>query len=221
MALGEEDESVSDLRSSLGRALEARSSDLRKQADTLTLPGVRRLLEKDLQLKPHHLDSHKLLVKQLVDKVLNGPAKEQPSTPDTSKKRKLEKSGIKIEEDNVKAEKADIKVDKAESPTIKVEKPDIELKILEKEKPKVESGKDGQELNKRLKVSEHRDNSNKDDVPTKAGVEEGRDEDGARSEKKQGAEGLTSEDEVDMEALILNAVQQRSSEFRSQAEYGH
>ncbi|CAK9219143.1 unnamed protein product [Sphagnum troendelagicum] len=160
MALGEEDESVSDLPSSLGRALEARSSDLRKQADTLTLPGVRRLLEKDLQLKPHHLDAHKLLVKQLVDK----------------------------------------------------------LKILEKEKPKVESGKDGQELSKRLKVSEHRDNSNKDDVPTKAGVEEGRDEDGARSEKKQGAEGLTSEDEVDMEALILSAVQQRSSEFRSQAE---
>jgi hypothetical protein len=218
MALGEEDESVSDLPSSLSRALEARSSDLRKQADTLTLPGVRRLLEKDLQLKPHHLDAHKLLVKQLVDKVMNGPAKEQPSTPDTSKKRKLEKSGIKIEEDNVKAEKADIKVDKAESPTIKVEKPDIELKSLEKEKPKVGSGKDGQELNKRLKVSEHRDNSNKDDVPTKAGVEEGRDEDGARSEKKQGAEGLTSEDKVDMEVLILNAVQQRSSEFRSQAE---
>jgi len=155
---------------------------------------------------------------------MNGPAKEQPTTPDTSKKRKLEKSGIKIEGDNVKAEKADIKldkVDKAESPTIKVEKPDIELKNLEKEKPEVESGKDGQELNKRLKVSENRDNSNKDDVPTKAGVEEGRDEDGARSEKKQGAEGLTSEDKVDMEALILNAVQQRSSEFRSQAEYGH
>jgi hypothetical protein len=143
---------------------------------------------------------------------MNGPAKEQPTTPDTSKKRKLEKSGIKIEGDNVKAEKADIKldkVDKAESPTIKVEKPEVE------------SGKDGQELNKRLKVSENRDNSNKDDVPTKAGVEEGRDEDGARSEKKQGAEGLTSEDKVDMEALILNAVQQRSSEFRSQAEYGH
>jgi hypothetical protein len=158
---------------------------------------------------------------------MNGPAKEQPSTPDTSKKRKLEKSGIKIEDDNVKAENADIKVDKvdkvdkAESPTIKVEKPDIELKSLEKEKPKVGSGKDGQELNKRLKVSEHRDNSNKDDVPTKAGVEEGRDEDGATSEKKQGAEGLTSEDKVDMEVLILNAVQQRSSEFRSQAEYGH
>ncbi|CAM6015107.1 unnamed protein product [Sphagnum balticum] len=160
MALGEEDESVSDLPSSLSRALEARSSDLRKQADTLTLPGVRRLLEKDLQLKPHHLDAHKLLVKQLVDK----------------------------------------------------------LKNLEKEKPKVESGKDGHELNKRLKVSENRDNSNKDDVPTKAGVEEGRDEDGARSEKKQGAEGLTSEDKVDMEVLILNAVQKRSSEFRSQAE---
>ncbi len=33
MALGEEDESVSDLPSSLGRALEARSSDLRKQAE--------------------------------------------------------------------------------------------------------------------------------------------------------------------------------------------
>ncbi len=153
--------------------------------------------------------------------VMNGPAKEQPTTPDTSKKRKLEKSGIKIEGDNVKAEKADIKVDKAESPTIKVEKPDFELKILEKEKPKVENGKDGQELNKRLKVSENRDNSNKDDVPTKAGVEEGRDEDGARNEKKQGAEGLTLEDKVDMEALILNAVQQRSSEFRSQAEYSH
>jgi hypothetical protein len=154
---------------------------------------------------------------------MNGPAKEQPSTPDTSKKRKLE-DGINIEEDNVKAEKADIKVDKidkAEGPTIKVEKPDIELKNLEKEKPKVESGKDGHELKKRLKVSENRDNSNKDDVPTKAGVEEGRDEDGARSEKKQGAEGLTSEVKVDMEALILNAVQQRSSEFRSQAEYGH
>uniref|UniRef100_A0A0D9XSU5 DEK-C domain-containing protein n=1 Tax=Leersia perrieri TaxID=77586 RepID=A0A0D9XSU5_9ORYZ len=54
------------------KAFRARLPDFRKQADSLTLEGVRRALEKDMGLEKHSLDAHKKFIKQCVDKVFSG-----------------------------------------------------------------------------------------------------------------------------------------------------
>ncbi|KAG2562529.1 glutamic acid-rich protein-like [Panicum virgatum] len=51
------------------KAMRARVPDFKKQADSLTLEGVRRALEKDLGLETYSLDAHKKFIKQCVDKV--------------------------------------------------------------------------------------------------------------------------------------------------------
>ncbi|TKW01086.1 hypothetical protein SEVIR_8G154700v4 [Setaria viridis] len=51
------------------KAMRARVPDFKKQADSLTLEGVRRALEKDLGLEIYSLDAHKKFIKQCVDKV--------------------------------------------------------------------------------------------------------------------------------------------------------
>ncbi|KAI4995989.1 hypothetical protein ZWY2020_040491 [Hordeum vulgare] len=53
-------------------ALRARVPFFKKQADSLTLEGVRRTLEKDMDLKINSLDPHKKFIKQCVDKVFSG-----------------------------------------------------------------------------------------------------------------------------------------------------
>ncbi|XP_062182217.1 uncharacterized protein LOC133886566 [Phragmites australis] len=54
------------------KAIRARVPDFKKQADSLTLEGVRRALEKDLGLVIYSLDAHKKFIKQCVDKVFSG-----------------------------------------------------------------------------------------------------------------------------------------------------
>jgi len=58
------------------KAMRARVADFKKQADSLTLEGVRRALEKDLDLKIYSLDAHKKFIKQCVDKVFAESADE-------------------------------------------------------------------------------------------------------------------------------------------------
>uniref|UniRef100_A0ACD5WYD5 Uncharacterized protein n=1 Tax=Avena sativa TaxID=4498 RepID=A0ACD5WYD5_AVESA len=53
------------------KALRARLPFFRKQADSLTLEGVRRTLEKDMGLEIKSLDAHKKFIKQCVDKVFS------------------------------------------------------------------------------------------------------------------------------------------------------
>ncbi|TVU24704.1 hypothetical protein EJB05_27157 [Eragrostis curvula] len=53
------------------KAIRARVPDFKKQADSLTLEGVRRALEKDMGLETYSLDVHKKFIKQCVDKVFN------------------------------------------------------------------------------------------------------------------------------------------------------
>ncbi|VAI05282.1 unnamed protein product [Triticum turgidum subsp. durum] len=53
-------------------ALRARVPFFKKQADYLTLEGVRRTLEKDMDLKINSLDPHKKFIRQCVDKVFSG-----------------------------------------------------------------------------------------------------------------------------------------------------
>ncbi|XP_062197499.1 uncharacterized protein LOC133900395 isoform X2 [Phragmites australis] len=54
------------------KAMRARVRDFKKQADSLTLEGVRRALEKDLGLEIYSLDAHKKFIKKCVDKVFSG-----------------------------------------------------------------------------------------------------------------------------------------------------
>ncbi|CAL4992764.1 unnamed protein product [Urochloa decumbens] len=72
------------------KAMRARVPDFKKQADSLTLEGVRRALEKDLGLEIYSLDAHKKFIKQCVDKVFaesddentNGNASEDAEAKD-------------------------------------------------------------------------------------------------------------------------------------------
>lgn len=68
------EEVPSQLLSPFERKVEAaawkRAAYARENANTLTLNGFRRLLEKDLKLREHDLDSCKRLIKQIVDQAL-------------------------------------------------------------------------------------------------------------------------------------------------------
>ncbi|KAK9758256.1 hypothetical protein RND81_01G218500 [Saponaria officinalis] len=57
-------EKPKDMESQIKTAILSRASYFQEQADSLTFEGVRRLLEKDLGLETHALDSHKRFVKQ-------------------------------------------------------------------------------------------------------------------------------------------------------------
>ncbi|KAL2892925.1 HIRA-interacting protein 3 [Bienertia sinuspersici] len=56
-----------DIHSQIKSSIEARSSYFLNQADSLTFEKVRRLLEKDLGLETHALDTHKRFVKQCLE----------------------------------------------------------------------------------------------------------------------------------------------------------
>ncbi|WOL02804.1 DNA ligase 1 [Canna indica] len=56
----------------ISRAMRARVSDFKERADTLTLEGVRRALEKDLGMKTFSLDAHKRFIKQCLDECFYG-----------------------------------------------------------------------------------------------------------------------------------------------------
>lgn len=60
-------EAAQDMESSITRAMRARIKDFKDQADSLTLEGVRRMLEKDMGLETHALDSHKRFVKKCLN----------------------------------------------------------------------------------------------------------------------------------------------------------
>ncbi|KAK3120351.1 hypothetical protein QOZ80_9AG0686220 [Eleusine coracana subsp. coracana] len=61
------------------KAISARVPDFKKQADSLTLEGVRRALEKDMGLETYSLDAHKKFIKQCVDKVFHDSDDENAS----------------------------------------------------------------------------------------------------------------------------------------------
>ncbi|KAL2635470.1 hypothetical protein R1flu_006949 [Riccia fluitans] len=108
MALGAmaEDNEDPDFTKSVTEALRLRSDYLKGQADHLTLPAVRRLLERDLGLKTSELDGHKALIKNLVDKVLNG----EDTTDVIEKPRKRRKNARVVDDDGeTEEEKSHVK----------------------------------------------------------------------------------------------------------------
>eukprot|EP00252_Welwitschia_mirabilis_P028056 TRINITY_DN9946_c0_g1_i1.p1 TRINITY_DN9946_c0_g1~~TRINITY_DN9946_c0_g1_i1.p1 ORF type:complete len:508 (-),score=176.50 TRINITY_DN9946_c0_g1_i1:362-1885(-) len=54
------------------QAVRSCSSTFKSQSESLTFEGVRRLLEKEIGLEPFTLDSHKQLIKRLLEEVLSG-----------------------------------------------------------------------------------------------------------------------------------------------------
>ncbi|KAJ6805532.1 eukaryotic translation initiation factor 5B-like [Iris pallida] len=67
-----EEKTEEELEADISRAMLARISDFKEEADKLTLEGVRRALEKDLGLKKLSLDAHKKFIKQCLDKFYYG-----------------------------------------------------------------------------------------------------------------------------------------------------
>ncbi|XP_058097192.1 uncharacterized protein LOC131242518 [Magnolia sinica] len=58
------EEDAQDMETTISCAMRARIKDFKDQADSLTLEGIRRSLEKDMGLKTFALDAHKKFIKQ-------------------------------------------------------------------------------------------------------------------------------------------------------------
>ncbi|KAL5203748.1 hypothetical protein ABZP36_008619 [Zizania latifolia] len=67
-----EADTAAGMEAEIEKAIRARLPDFKEQADSLTLEGVRRALEKHMGLEKHSLDAHKKFIKQCVDKVFSG-----------------------------------------------------------------------------------------------------------------------------------------------------
>ncbi|KAF5739661.1 hypothetical protein HS088_TW12G00870 [Tripterygium wilfordii] len=83
-----------DLESRIKAAVRSRIAYFKEQADSLTLEGVRRLLEKDMGLDTRELDSHKGFIRQSLDECLAGGIDENDSkgTAVTAKKSAKEET---------------------------------------------------------------------------------------------------------------------------------
>ncbi|XP_043703210.1 DNA ligase 1-like [Telopea speciosissima] len=78
--LDKETEKASDMEAAIRNAMRARVGHFKAQADSLTLEGVRRLLEKDLKLDKFALDVHKRFIKQCLEECFDGPDDENSKT---------------------------------------------------------------------------------------------------------------------------------------------
>ncbi|XP_042502817.1 HIRA-interacting protein 3-like [Macadamia integrifolia] len=78
--LDTEMEKASDTEAAIKSAMRARVGDFKVQADSLTLEGVRRLLEKDLKLEKLALDVHKRFIKQCLEECFDVPNDEISKT---------------------------------------------------------------------------------------------------------------------------------------------
>ncbi|XP_009380261.2 uncharacterized protein LOC103968690 [Musa acuminata AAA Group] len=61
-----------EIEAEISRAMRARVSDFKERADTLTLEGVRRALEKDLGMNMFSLDAYKRFIKQCLEECFYG-----------------------------------------------------------------------------------------------------------------------------------------------------
>ncbi|XP_074279451.1 uncharacterized protein LOC141604833 isoform X2 [Silene latifolia] len=71
------EKAAQDIESLIKSAIVTRTTYFKDQADSLTFEGVRRLLEKDLGLEVHALDSHKRFVKQWLQNCIESPSPEK------------------------------------------------------------------------------------------------------------------------------------------------
>lgn len=75
--------------STIKKAIWARASYLKENSENVTLAGLRRLLEEDLELEKHALDPFKKFISQQVDQVMESP--DVPQTTPSEKKKNIKK----------------------------------------------------------------------------------------------------------------------------------
>lgn len=127
-------------------AFSKRASYLRAEIESITMGGVRRLLEQDLKLEKKALDSQKALIEKLVDQVLASPIDAPDDVKETKKKSEKKKSSKGKENDSeqeVEKKKIDSTEDSIESTGIsrdgdKIEETRVALKEGKSKKRKGE-----------------------------------------------------------------------------------
>ncbi|KAL6842931.1 hypothetical protein ACP4OV_027244 [Aristida adscensionis] len=90
---GEAAAAAREREAEIEKAMRARVPDFKKQADNLTLEGVRRALEKDLGLEKYSLDAHKKFIKQCVDKLFSASDDEDTNDKAEANNDQLSKEG--------------------------------------------------------------------------------------------------------------------------------
>lgn len=103
--------SPANVEALLPSAVSARAAHIRNESGSITLAGVRRLLEEDLGLDKFFLDSQKALIRQLVDEVLVS-ADSIEALPQKIKKENVEQDSIEPDGDKPLAEVLDKKQSK-------------------------------------------------------------------------------------------------------------
>lgn len=120
--------------STIKKAIWARASYLRENSQNVTLAGLRRLLEEDLELEKHTLDPLKKFINQQVDEVMESP--DIPQTTASQKKKNIKKGAPEIassisheveapptsESEGDELEEDQVKVRKKSTPKGKVQK---------------------------------------------------------------------------------------------------
>lgn len=101
----EKEPSVEVNEAVIREAFSKRASYLRANIESISMGGVRRLLEQDLQLQKKALDAHKTLIGKLVDEVLTGPVDSPDDVKETKKKSQKKKSSKGKENDSKQVEK--------------------------------------------------------------------------------------------------------------------
>lgn len=127
-------------------AFSKRASYLRANIESISMGGVRRLLEQDLQLEKKALDAHKTLIGKLVDEVLASPIDSLDDVKETKKKSQKKKSSNGKDNDSKQVEKKkfDSTEDSIESTGISRDDEEIEetKETLKESKTKKRKGED-------------------------------------------------------------------------------
>ncbi|KAL5982496.1 hypothetical protein ACLOJK_016569 [Asimina triloba] len=121
-----EEAEAQDMESRIKCAMRARVADFREQADSLTLEGVRRALEKDMGLEELTLDAHKKFIKQTLTECFSELDDENAS-----------KNGGKNSEEVVTPKKEETRTTGEEEPEPHVEgvKPCAEDEVKKEDSP--------------------------------------------------------------------------------------
>ncbi|MCO5561048.1 hypothetical protein L7F22_014669 [Adiantum nelumboides] len=94
--------SEEEVQTLLQSAVSSRASHIRKEAETITMASVRRLLESDLGLDKSALDVHKVFIRQLVDEVLlsseNAEGQDEEAAVSEEAPKRKKSSGKKARE---------------------------------------------------------------------------------------------------------------------------
>ncbi|KAL9229128.1 hypothetical protein vseg_004630 [Gypsophila vaccaria] len=168
---------------SIKKAIWGRASYLRENSQTITLAGLRRLLEEDLELEKHSLDPFKKFVSQQVDEVLNTP--ESPPKTVIDKKKTVKKAP---------RGKVPSKTSKEESPTTSGDESDDvseEVNVRKKAASSAKAQKSVAVKKRKRPEEDTRGAKQKQSKASKSVSEESGDEDGGDASENDNSETST------------------------------